>query len=60
LYGNNNLQAVKIKGSDLLNWLEKSASQFGQINPALTTEQDLVPSYSTIYNYDVSTLKIMR
>ncbi|MFZ6849344.1 bifunctional 2',3'-cyclic-nucleotide 2'-phosphodiesterase/3'-nucleotidase [Undibacterium sp. RuRC25W] len=53
LYGNNNLQAVKIQGSDLKNWLEKSASQFAQINPALTTEQDLVPSYSTIYNYDV-------
>jgi len=53
LYSNNNLQAVKIKGSDLKNWLEKSASQFGQIDPAATTEQDLVPSYSTIYNYDV-------
>lgn len=53
LYGNNNLQAVKIKGSDLKNWLETSAKQFAQINPALTTEQDLVPSYSTIYNYDV-------
>jgi 2',3'-cyclic-nucleotide 2'-phosphodiesterase/3'-nucleotidase len=53
LYGNNNLQAVKIKGSDLKNWLETSAKQFAQINPANTVEQDLVPSYSTIYNYDV-------
>lgn len=53
LYGNNNLQAVKIKGSDLKNWLETAAKQFGQIDPTLTTEQDLVPSYSTIYNYDV-------
>lgn len=53
LYSNNNLQAVKIKGSDLKNWLETSASQFGLINPASTAEQDLVPSYSTIYNYDV-------
>ena len=53
LYNNNNIQAVKIKGSDLKNWLETSAKQFAQINPALTTEQDLVPSYSTIYNYDV-------
>ncbi|HEX5344572.1 MAG TPA: bifunctional 2',3'-cyclic-nucleotide 2'-phosphodiesterase/3'-nucleotidase [Duganella sp.] len=53
LYSNNNLQAVKIKGSDLKNWLEASAKQFGQIDPAKTTEQDLVPSYSTIYNYDV-------
>ncbi|MYM35702.1 bifunctional 2',3'-cyclic-nucleotide 2'-phosphodiesterase/3'-nucleotidase [Duganella sp. FT94W] len=53
LYSNNNLQAVKIKGSDLKNWLEASAKQFGQIDPAKTGEQDLVPSYSTIYNYDV-------
>ncbi|MBC3935891.1 bifunctional 2',3'-cyclic-nucleotide 2'-phosphodiesterase/3'-nucleotidase [Undibacterium rugosum] len=53
LYGNNNVQAVKIKGSDLKNWLETAAKQFGQINPALKTEQDLVPDYSAIYNYDV-------
>ncbi|WP_432379997.1 bifunctional 2',3'-cyclic-nucleotide 2'-phosphodiesterase/3'-nucleotidase [Duganella sp. P38] len=53
LYSNNNLQAVKIKGSDLKNWLETAAKQFAQIDPAKTTEQDLVPSYSTIYNYDV-------
>lgn len=53
LYGNNNIQAVKIKGSDLKAWLETVAKQFAQINPALTTEQDLVPSYGTIYNYDV-------
>ncbi|MBV8633072.1 MAG: 5'-nucleotidase C-terminal domain-containing protein, partial [Burkholderiaceae bacterium] len=53
LYNNNNIQAVKIKGSDLKNWLETSAKQFAQINTTVTTEQDLVPSYSTIYNYDV-------
>src|ERR1700751_4978934 len=53
LYGNNNIQAVKIKGSDLKNWLATSAKQFAQINPNVTSEQDLVPSYSTIYNYDV-------
>ncbi|MFZ6674055.1 bifunctional 2',3'-cyclic-nucleotide 2'-phosphodiesterase/3'-nucleotidase [Undibacterium sp. Xuan67W] len=53
LYGNNNLQAVKIKGSDLKNWLETAAKQFAKIDPANAAEQDLVPSYSTIYNYDV-------
>ncbi|HEX8604579.1 MAG TPA: 5'-nucleotidase C-terminal domain-containing protein, partial [Pseudoduganella sp.] len=53
LYGNNNLQAVKIKGSDLKAWLEASAKQFARIDPASTAEQDLVPSYSTIFNYDV-------
>jgi 2',3'-cyclic-nucleotide 2'-phosphodiesterase/3'-nucleotidase len=53
LYGNNNLQAVKIKGSDLKNWLETAAKQFATIDPASGSEQDLVPTYSTIYNYDV-------
>jgi 2',3'-cyclic-nucleotide 2'-phosphodiesterase/3'-nucleotidase len=53
LYSNNNLQAVKIKGSDLKNWLETAAKQFARIDPAVTAEQDLVPSYGTIYNYDV-------
>ncbi|SEN36242.1 2',3'-cyclic-nucleotide 2'-phosphodiesterase / 3'-nucleotidase [Duganella sp. CF517] len=53
LYSNNNLQAVKIKGADLKAWLETSAKQFAQIDPARTAEQDLVPSYGTIYNYDV-------
>lgn len=53
LYSNNNLQAVKIKGSDLKNWLETAAKQFARIDPAATAEQDLVPSYGTIYNYDV-------
>ncbi|MBA4216423.1 MAG: bifunctional 2',3'-cyclic-nucleotide 2'-phosphodiesterase/3'-nucleotidase [Methylibium sp.] len=53
LYGNNNLQAVKIKGSDLKAWLETSAKQFAQIDPTSTAVQDLVPSYSTIFNFDV-------
>jgi len=53
LYGNNNIQAVKIKGSDLKAWLETSAKQFAQIDPTKTSAQDLVPSYSTIYNFDV-------
>lgn len=53
LYGNNNIQAVKIKGSDLKAWLETSAKQFAQIDPASSATQDLVPSYSTIYNFDV-------
>ena len=53
LYSNNNVQAVQVKGSDLKNWLETSAKQFAQISTTSTSEQDLVPSYSTIYNYDV-------
>ena len=53
LFSNNNIQAVKIKGSDLKNWLETAAGQFAQIDPASAAEQDLVPSYATIFNYDV-------
>ncbi len=53
VFSNNNLQAVKIKGSDLKSWLEIPAGQFGQIDPAAISEQDLVPSYSTIFNFDV-------
>lgn len=53
VYGNNNIQAVKIKGSDLKAWLETSARQFGQIDPTRMDAQDLVPSYSTIFNFDV-------
>jgi 2',3'-cyclic-nucleotide 2'-phosphodiesterase/3'-nucleotidase len=52
-FSNNNLQAVKIKGSDLKNWLETAAKQFAKIDPSLTTEQDLIPSYSTIFNFDI-------
>jgi 2',3'-cyclic-nucleotide 2'-phosphodiesterase/3'-nucleotidase len=43
LYSNNNLQAVKIKGSDLKAWLETAAKQFGNIDPTSAAEQDLVP-----------------
>ena len=53
VFSNNNLQAVKIKGSDVKAWLEVVAKQFAQIDPTKTTEQDLVPSYSTIFNFDV-------
>ncbi len=53
LYSNNNIQAVKVKGSDVKTWLETAAKQFAQIDPTKTTEQDLVPSYSTIFNYDI-------
>ena len=53
VFSNNNIQAVKIKGSDLKNWLETAAGQFAQIDPTSLAEQDLVPSYATIFNYDV-------
>jgi 2',3'-cyclic-nucleotide 2'-phosphodiesterase/3'-nucleotidase len=52
-FSNNNLQAVKIKGKDIKAWLEIPAGQFAKIDPTLATEQDLVPSYSTVFNFDV-------
>jgi len=52
-FSNNNLQAVKVKGKDIKAWLEIPAGQFATIDPARTTEQDLVPSYGTVYNFDV-------
>ena len=54
LYSNNTIHALRIKGSDLKNWLETSARQFAQIDPARTTEQDLVPSFSTVFSFDVT------
>ncbi|MBC3861751.1 bifunctional 2',3'-cyclic-nucleotide 2'-phosphodiesterase/3'-nucleotidase [Undibacterium jejuense] len=53
LYGNNTVQAVKIKGSDLKKWLETTASQFTQINPSSTADQNLLTEVFPVYNYDV-------
>lgn len=49
----NTLKAVKIDGATVKEWLERSAGQFNQINPALTTEQALINSKFRPYNFDV-------
>ncbi|AMC35016.1 bifunctional 2',3'-cyclic-nucleotide 2'-phosphodiesterase/3'-nucleotidase [Janthinobacterium sp. B9-8] len=48
----NTLQAVKINGTAVKLWLEKSAEQFNQIDPAKTANQDLINSAFPSYNFD--------
>lgn len=48
----NTVYAVKVKGSDLKNWLETAAKRFNQIDPASTAQQELVSSFPG-YNFDV-------
>ena len=50
----NTVYAVKVTGADIKNWLETAAKRFNQINPALTTQQELVSSYPG-YNFDMFT-----
>lgn len=52
-FANNNLQAVAVDGKGLRAWLETSAKLFAQIDPDRESPQDLVPSFSTIFNFDV-------
>lgn len=49
----NTLQVVKLKGSEVKNWLEMSAGAFNQINPSKTEEQPLLNLDFPSYNFDV-------
>ncbi len=49
----NTLKAVLINGSQLQEWLERSAGQFNQIDVKKTEEQPLVNEAFPTYNYDV-------
>ncbi len=49
----NEFQAVLVNGSQLKEWLEMSAGQFYQIDPAKTGEQPLINPRFRSYNYDV-------
>jgi len=51
--GDDTIHALKISGADLKAWLETVAGQYGRIDPTLETEQDLVPSFDLVRNYDV-------
>ncbi|RXT08972.1 bifunctional 2',3'-cyclic-nucleotide 2'-phosphodiesterase/3'-nucleotidase [Ammoniphilus sp. CFH 90114] len=53
LYDNNVVTAIKVKGSDIKEWLEWSAGQFNQIDPNSTEEQNLINSSFPTYNFDV-------
>nr|WP_263597038.1 bifunctional 2',3'-cyclic-nucleotide 2'-phosphodiesterase/3'-nucleotidase [Metabacillus idriensis] len=49
----NTVQIVKLKGSQVKDWLEMSAGQFNQIDPDKTEEQALLDPDFRSYNFDV-------
>ncbi|QQR39968.1 bifunctional 2',3'-cyclic-nucleotide 2'-phosphodiesterase/3'-nucleotidase [Devosia rhizoryzae] len=48
----NTIQAVKITGADVKNWLERSAGIFNQIEPGATDVELINPEFPS-YNFDV-------
>jgi 2',3'-cyclic-nucleotide 2'-phosphodiesterase/3'-nucleotidase len=50
----NTVHAVKVTGAIIKDWLEKAASRFNRIDPALTTPQQLISTFPG-YNFDVFT-----
>ena len=48
----NTLNAVKVTGTGLKAWLEKSAERFNQIDPSKTGEQELIGRSLPGYNFD--------
>ncbi|WP_046175277.1 bifunctional 2',3'-cyclic-nucleotide 2'-phosphodiesterase/3'-nucleotidase [Domibacillus indicus] len=53
LYDNNVINAVKVNGAALKEWLEWSAGQFNTIDPAKEEAQPLINSDFPTYNFDV-------
>ncbi len=49
----NTVSTIKIKGSDVKEWLEMSAGQFNLIDENSTGEQALINPDFPVYNYDV-------
>ena len=49
----NTISTLKLTGADVKEWLEMSAGQFNQIDPAITTEQSLINTNYRSYNFDV-------
>ncbi|WP_235588712.1 bifunctional 2',3'-cyclic-nucleotide 2'-phosphodiesterase/3'-nucleotidase, partial [Sporosarcina koreensis] len=49
----NTVTAIVLTGADVKEWLEMSAGQFNQIDPASTEQQDLVNAEFRTYNFDV-------
>ena len=48
----NTIQAVKITGADVKNWLERSAGIFNQVEPGATDAELINPDFPS-YNFDV-------
>ncbi len=55
----NTVYAVKVNGADIKNWLEAAAKRFNQIDPAKTTEQQLISTFPG-YNFDMFTMADMQ
>ena len=55
----NTVYAVKVNGADIKNWLEAAAKRFNQIDPAKTTEQQLISTFPG-YNFDMFTTADMQ
>ncbi|WP_102264413.1 bifunctional 2',3'-cyclic-nucleotide 2'-phosphodiesterase/3'-nucleotidase [Mesobacillus jeotgali] len=49
---NNTVSALKLSGAQVKEYLEWTAANFNQINPAVTTEQSLINSAFPVYNFD--------
>lgn len=52
----NTVYAVLVTGNDIKSWLETAAKRFNQIDPTLTTTQNLVSTFPG-YNFDMFTSK---
>ncbi|HWL88906.1 MAG TPA: 5'-nucleotidase C-terminal domain-containing protein, partial [Polyangiaceae bacterium] len=51
----NTIYAVKVTGQTLIDWLETAATRFNQIDPAKTTDQELINPGQPGYNFDTFT-----
>ncbi|WP_437963770.1 5'-nucleotidase C-terminal domain-containing protein [Sorangium sp. So ce260] len=51
----NTIQAVKVTGADILDWLERAATRFNQIDPGETDPQPLINTSMPGYNFDMFT-----
>ena len=49
----NTVQAVVVTGAQVQEWLERSAGQFKQVDPASAAPQELVDTSFPTYNFDV-------
>lgn len=51
----NTIQAVKVTGADILDWLERAATRFNRIDPSETAQQPLINTAMPGYNFDMFT-----
>ncbi|WP_052941349.1 bifunctional 2',3'-cyclic-nucleotide 2'-phosphodiesterase/3'-nucleotidase [Chromobacterium subtsugae] len=49
----NTVQAVKVSGADVKNWLERAAQMFNSVDPTSSAPQELINSAFQVFNFDV-------